>query len=447
MSLVTSDANYNAETRYLEQKAIIHFPGVTPVEITRDTYLVRTSLLGEAYSGSGSTPFGGVTSNEFDMDIHNDNGIFSPTNPKSPYYKKMKEGVKVEVFIRPKIEDADEEKQYEWDPMGVYYVKDWYTEADGLLASITSYDILYTVLNGAIPSFPVFRNISFVAFMKLYFAHFGQDVIIDESLDFVIPYIYTSEHSSNKEFLAELLHGALADCFCNNQGKICIVNKAGKRSKRATLTDNDQVVNIKIKQSLNNGYDSVTVSYERGQESLEQTLLSLKELPLQPGLTDTDKLTLSTSPALSIRSIMVRSKDMAKVVSFQASAKEFVGQIQSTANTEAEIEVIGTALDTVEFTIGSAKEKPLAVSSRFIQDDKRAKTVLKYTEAYVNANMPILEMSVRGNPKFEIGDILEVSSNRYKLTYVGTLIEAKYEYEGHLTCQIVLADASMIEEV
>lgn len=446
MSLITSDDNYNAETRYLEQKAIIHFSGISPLEITRDNYLVGTSVLGEAYSSSGSTPFGGVTSNECDIDIYNEDGIFSPTNASSPYYKKMKEGVKVEIFIRPKVDDEDEE-QYKWDPMGVYYIKDWYTDSNGLLASITAYDILYTILNGAIPAMPVFRNISFITFMRLYFSYFGQEVIIDESLDFEIPYVYASEHGSNKEFLAELLHGALADCFCNNEGKICIVSKTGTVQKRATLTDQDQIISIKIKQSLNNGYDSVSVSYIHGQESIEQSLLSLKDLTLQSGLTEIDKMTLTTSPALSIRSITVTGESSAKVVTFNANAKEFTSRIQSSADMNAELNVIGTALETVKFTIGTPIERPLAINSRFIQDDARAKKVLQYTEAYVKADMPILEMTIRGNPRFEIGDILEVSSTRYKLNYIGTLIEAKYEYKGNLTCQIVLADASMLREV
>lgn len=447
MSLITSDANYNAETRYLEKKVIIHFPGLEPVEVNRDNYLVSTSNLGEAYSRSGSTPLGSVTANEFCMDMYNDNGIFTSTNPNSPYYKKIKEGVKLEVFIRPKVEDEDVDKQYEWDPMGIYYVKDWYTESDGLLASITAYDVLYNILNGAVPSFPVFRDISFITFMQLYFAYFGQEIIIDASLDFKIPYIYTSEHSSNKEFLAELLHGALADCFCDNQGKIRIVNKAGNSNKRGILTDKDQIINIQIKQSLDSGHDSVTVSYDRGQESNEQSLLSLKDLSLQPGVTETGQLALSKSPVLSIRSTMIRSTESAKVISFNASAKDFMGQIQSTAEVNAELEVTGTTLDIVKFTIGETKEKPLRISSRFIQDEERARAVLKYTEAYVHTNMPILEMNIRGNPKYEIGDILEVDSARYKLSYVGKLIEAKYEYAGHLTCHIVLADVSMLGEV
>ena len=87
MGVLSTDADYNAESRWLEQKVVIHFSGMTPLEVTKDNLLITTSILEESHSNNGASPFGGVTSNELTMELLNEDSIFSPTNVNSPYYE------------------------------------------------------------------------------------------------------------------------------------------------------------------------------------------------------------------------------------------------------------------------------------------------------------------------------------------------------------------------
>ena len=80
----STDENYNAESRAIEQKIVISFEGMDPVALYRSDYLVSTSILEEAHSQSTTTPFGGITSNEIDVELLNENGIFTPSNQNSP---------------------------------------------------------------------------------------------------------------------------------------------------------------------------------------------------------------------------------------------------------------------------------------------------------------------------------------------------------------------------
>ena len=155
MALKTTDDNYNASTRYLEQKAIIYFSSSNILEITRDNYLITSSALEEAHSRSGSVPFGGVTSNELSLELLNEGGIFSPTNNKSPYYGLMKKGIKIELFIRPVVESENEDEQYEWDPLGVYYITDWQAKVTGMIATIVANDKLYKAFNKDLTTLPI----------------------------------------------------------------------------------------------------------------------------------------------------------------------------------------------------------------------------------------------------------------------------------------------------
>lgn len=434
---VSTDAMYNAESRYIHKMFKIHFSSSEVLEVTRDSYLVSSSVLEESYKLSDS-PFGEVTSNEISITLFNDDGLFNPKNTSSKYYGLIKKGIKIEAFIRP--DEVDE-----WDPFGVYYVTDWY--ASGLQAEVTANDALYNVLNGSVPSFPVFRRISFAAFAKRYFAYFGYDVKVDSSIDTILPYVYTSEHSNNKIFLSDLLKSVLADCFCDHYGDIKIISKVAKRAVRAKLTDDDQIISITVKQSITTNYDSATVTYNKCQESSEKTLIDITDLPLSPGMNSTGKLTMSEHPVLSIRSLKTTGPEVSKVTTFNASAIDFVGTIQSTTDTSTQFNVVGTKLDLVEITVGEDGDAPLNIKSNFIQEEARANIVKEYTEDYLNANMPILELTVRGNPKYQLGDILEVESSYYKTQYTGILIKASYEYIGSLSCNITLADASNLKEV
>lgn len=436
---ISTDAMYNARSRYLHQMLKIHFSPSEVLEVYKDKYLVSSSIFEESYKMADS-PFGDVTSNELSFTLFNNDGIFNPSNTSGKYYGLIKKGVKIEAFIRP--DEVDE-----WDLMGVFYVTDWYTTASALTAEVTANDILHNVLNGPVPSMPVYRNIPFKEFVVIYFAYFGYEVIVDDSINYIIPYVYTSSYSDNKSFLTDLMKSALADCICGHDGKIRILSKIADRVTRAKFTDNDQIVNVSIKQSITTNYDSVAVTCNKSQESTEQVLVDLADMMLTPGVNSTGKLSFSKQPALSIKSVSTDGNDSLKILSYEASAKDFVGNIRSTANTSTNLIVKGTVIDTVAITIGEAKETPLSIDSPFIQKEDVAETIRKYTEAYIEANLPVLELQVRGNPKIELGSMIEVDSNFYKTKYTGILINASYDYAGKLTCRLTLIDASMLEEV
>lgn len=434
----STDEMYNASSRYLHQLFRIYFSN-EPLEITKSNYLISSSCLEEAYKMSDS-PFGEVTSNELSITLFNEDNIFNPLNRSSVYYNLIKKGVKVEAFIRP-------DEATEWDPIGVFYVTNWYTTSTGMSAEVTANDALYNVLNGPVPSLPVFRNVTLSDFLNVYFRYFGYEVTVEESVDTLIPYVYTSEHSSNKAFLTDLMKSCLADCFCDHTGKIRVVSKTSKRAIRATLSDDNQIIDINIKQSITTNYDSVSVSCNKVQESAEQSILEVSSMPIVPGANTTSLLSFSKHPVLSVRSIKTVGDYSVVAPSFKSTAKDFECNLQSSSESSVDLTVIGTVLETVLSTIGQELNAPLNIESKFIQEEYRAEIVRKYAKAYVDASMPTLELTVRGNPSIPLGSMLEISSQRFKVNYSGMLIKASYNYAGSLSCTITLIDASMLEEV
>lgn len=436
----STDLMYNADSRYLHVMYKIYFPAVSALEVTRENYLMSSTGLDELYKASNS-PYGDITSNEITITLYNDSGMFNPSNTDGQYYGLIKNGVRIEAFVRP--DEVDE-----WDKLGTYFVTEWYTSSDGMSAYITANDKLHSVINGSVPSMPVYRKVPVVDFLNDYFGYFNLTVTVDEYLeDVIIPYVYTSEHTDNKAFLTDLMKGINADCFCDHDGNVRILSKVSKRDLRATLTDNDQIISIMIKQSTTTSYDSSTVTYNKCQESAEQTLVEITELPLEPGVNSTGKLTLSKHPVLCIKSLKTVGSSSAKITSFKATAKDFVGSVQSTDVVSVDFSVKGTLLEKVAMTLGESGDAPLEIKSEFIQEEDRARTIKNYADAYISTHTPTLELTIRGNPKLQLGDKVLVSSSKYKIEYTGIIFKASYEYVGSLSAHLTLIDASALEEV
>lgn len=446
MALKTTDDNYNASTRYLEQKAVIYFSSSNTLEITRDNYLVTSSVLEEAHSQSGSAPFGGVTSNELSLELLNEGGIFSPTNNKSPYYGLMKKGIKIELFIRPVVDSEDEDEQYEWDPLGVYYVTDWQAKVTGLLATITANDQLYKAFNKDLTTLPISRNMSQKAFYEHIFDNLNLRGEIDNTLVAVLKYAYISQNT--KELLSTLNMSALADCFCMHDGTLKVQHLTNLGPVRASISDSDQILVADIEQSLVFGYDGANVTYNMPQESDVQNVLSLKDISIAEGTSTRNNVSLTGAPLLKLCYSILRGVK-ARITSLVANPVSInittFNENETTDN--CTIDVFGTTLVNNEVTIGLETDNPLKISNQYIQDDNYARIVYNHLKAYVNNLLPILELEVRGNPKFELGEIIQADSDKYELHYTGILIKQTFDYDGSLKGTITLLNTNILKEV
>lgn len=428
---MSTDAMYNASSRYLHKMYRIYFSSSITLEVLKSDYLVSSGIYEEAYKVSNS-PFGAVTANELELSLLNIDGMFNPKNTESPYYSYIRKGVKIEAFIRP--DEADE-----WDPMGVFYVADWSTSTSGSTADIIAYDKLYSVLNAPVPAMPILKNIAFAEFMTRYFNAFGVSVTVDPALNFTLPYGFTSGYTDNRKLLEDLMVAALADCYCNHTGSVVIRGKTTPRDVRATFTDADQIISIAVKQSISTDHDSATVVCNALQESQPQQVLSIEDISISPGITDTGLTRFSTPGVVAIKSIRVESPALVKPTGFSATPDAIACSLQSTSESTAQLIVTGTVLEKVSSVVGTDGTSAIEIDSGFVQSPRNANDVLNYVDAYVKSELPSLDLVIRGNPLIEQGDLIEVESARYKTSYTGVVVKSKYKFDGGLSCEITLA--------
>lgn len=435
---ISTDEMYNAQSRYLHMMHRIHFSGDKVLDVVKSNYLISSSTLEEAHRSS-SNPFGEVVSGELTLSLVNQNEMFNPKNTSSPYHGYIRRGVKIESFIRP--DEVDE-----WDRLGVFYVSNWDTVSGGMSADVTAHDSLYLVLNAPVPSLPIVKNKPFTEIVTDYFSLFGVDAEVDEAIQLVLPYWFTSGYTDNRDLLTDLMTAACAYCFCNHEGKVVVKSRTVPGDLRAEITDNDQIISAAVKHSLSTDYDSASVECSIFQESAEQSVLAIKAIDVAPGLTDTETTNFSVEKVTGVRSIKVIGSASVKPVRFSATADYIKCTLQGTSDTTVSLDIIGKSLEVITSVVSTEGSSAVEISSDYIQSLEIGNSVCDYADRYVKAASPELALTVRGNPRLSLGDKVQANSDRYKVNYVGMITRAKYNYTGSLSSEITLTNVA-IEEV
>jgi len=433
----SSDATYNALSRTIYHKVDIYLDGnnADPLSVTKDNYMITTSLLEEATSGD--TPFDGVSSNEISINLHNLHSIFTPTNTTSIYYGKMKRGVKIIPYFRTSLTD-------DWGQIGTFYITNWAATPTSNIAVVTANDKLYNIFSQDAVDMPVSSNTTVSSFYTSFFALFNIVPVVDSSVTATLSKAFNE--LGNKEFLSALSSAFLCLCNCAHNGSVTIKELATTQALRATITDADQVKTIDVKLSISSDYDSAYLKYYVPQESAEGSVLNINALSLNS--TDSTLIyTLNNKPLIQFKSISFNNDTtLLTFISALATSKTITINLADIPdNTVTSLNVNGVYLEKVGYEIGTQGENPLTIDSVYIQDTQSAINYKTIMDRFASSLTPIIQASIKGNPNFQIGDKIQLISTRYGVNFTGILMRQHFDYDGGLSCTITLLNSALVE--
>ena len=433
-------ALYDAASRKIDALLEFYFTS-EPTPVTNNDFLISFNLLEELGSDAEANPIGDVSANELDIVLYNQNGIFSPANVDSPYYGLMRSGVKVVVKLRP-APDA------EWDELGTFYVSDWYAEVTGMQASVTCFDKLYDALNSAPPTLPVVSNVTYQDAFSSYMQALGYKYILDDTLKGSMTWWYTLPESAAT--LRTLSGACEAAVFCDHHDNIRVLNLASKKEVVTTLTDKTQIITATVPQSINRSYSGLDVSVYNTQLSDPAQLLDLKDHLFPPGNGETGLIQFGTRPVVRVEcATTVTASTSIELDGFQytTDAIKLKTYNKGVDNTPMSVTIHGRAVEAVKSAYYSYGSNPLVYDNVYTQTADMAERVKKMLDRFVRNPLPNLKLSIRGNPKLNLGDKITVSSERYNLLFTGILQRASYTYNGALHCDINLVDSTILEVI
>lgn len=440
---IQTDEDYNLPSRCVLVKLEIFLDGTeaSPLVVTRENYLIDCDILEEA-SAESKNPLGAISSNELTFSLFNKAGMFNPANDLSIYYGKIKTGIVVKPFFKTDTVDTA------WVQMGVFYVSDWDATVTGTSATVTATDRLQQVFLEPTPSIPVQGGVTFKELLTEVFTKMGYNVVVHPSLNKILQYAFIE--GKPQAFLQEIIEGAMAYCHCDKTGNIVVNPLRLNTGTRAILRDSDQVLKVDIAQSILKTYNGVELQYSLPQISEHQPLLLLKDMTIPPGIFTHSTVAFTNGPVEQITSLSAVTDNKEVMVKDYESTPWDIKMVThnfTSGQAVSDLVVYGYYIIFVEAALTDSVTNALKAGSRYIQNQAYATEYKSILNAFITNDIPLLNVTIRGNPLLSIGDKIQVISEKYNLNFIGILQRANYKYVGSLSCEITLLNAEIIEGV
>lgn len=430
---------YDRPTRRILGKLDIFFDGYEnePITIDMSNYLIDYQIVEEA-SAEDKNPLGAISANELTFTLTNFNSIFSPSNVDGPYYGKIKTGVMVKPYIKP--DDAT----IDWTPLGVYFVSDWSSKMNSAVAFVTCCDVIQDLLLSPMPDLDVKLNVTFTNYIKYVLGMYGfANAEVDETLNVLLPYGFIA-YDKTPDILQAIVEASMSILVTTRLGSLA-VKKLRRRTPIATFTDSNQLIAVDVEQSIIKTYNGVKLTYVIPQLSEDREVLVVDSLGIPRGTT-AHNLIKYKKPVFNISAVAI-SGNVPSVIEKYTSTNfgiTLVTRLDAEESTSSKLSVTGKNIDLVEQELNDGLTNMLEVYNPYIQVSNYADNYKASLTNFVNADIPVLELTVRGNPDITIGDTVEVHSDKYKIDFVGIVKRTVLKYSGSLTCNMTLLNAEVI---
>lgn len=440
----------DSDFRYIRSYVKVYFDGpeLPPVVFTSDDYLIENEILEES-SADDENPIGAVSSNEYIFSLNNTDGMFSLTNKDGPYYGRMGEGTKVEVFYEIELPDETWESML----MGTYYTSEWVSDTASLQTDVTCHDRLFLWGPIPMPKMEISTDIALAMYIHKVLQALGfapEDYRVDPSLAYTMRFAWATD-TTFLEWLQLISDGYGCTIYMSRQDRLIIENNRGALIERTTLTDDNQIISISCPQSMLKLYSQVEVQYNRPQLSARKLVLSMKEVTLVPGVNRLENITLQEGPVLCIDCVRLSNGTVADIkrVDYDSWTISIIINSTNPSNEIVDIDVYGYSIEFIEAKHIATNqalyeqigEKPFQVVSNIIQDGTEAQKYAETLLTIVADPNAYLELELRGNPAIELGDEIIIEDNMNNIFGTYTVYRNNFKYDGAIGCTMSVVKA------
>lgn len=433
-----------ADVRNIKPRVLVYFDGdgQPPVEFDEDT-VVDIHLLEEARAESDN-PLGLVSSNEITISFKNDDRAFTPTNPASPYYGKLRPNVLVKPYLGLEISSG----VFEWVPLGVFWTGDWSASSYNVEANVTCYDKLYELGNKDIPMLPAATETTLYELFETLFQVLGLssgDYSIDPSLNQPVRIGWLPKGKAKEAFQTLAMAGNCS-VTADRYRIIRVRSNFVSGSPVAVLTDNDQIITVENPQRYLDTYNIVKVNYKLPYLKPSASLLKIDSLAVPNGGITLQNVEFSSGPVAAVDQVRLTGAKNAVIASMQYGAWEITVEIANPGPDEAvSLEVTGRAVDMINSTYTARDneavalwgEKELKIDNPLIQDLNTAKSYADALLQLVKDPHVNFSLDLRGDPALEVGDIIEVRDVADKIGDVAVVpVRISLDYDGALEAKM-----------
>lgn len=259
-----------------------------------------------ASDNSSANPFGICGSKSYNFEVSDIDDLLSPANKDSQYYKKIKTGSKIKVYLE-NTESIDETDR--WVPDGTYYITSisgGFSEGYYDAVNISCKDKLENIGSASNPKIPCLRNIRVDDFLGIILSPLakGTDWDIDDALGSKILLFGITVGEKISDTLNALAQFLQARIMINRENKITI--------RSATkIYGNTYVLSYDLVQSMSNIYDDsvsfskITANYNVDGFKIVDVLLNDNSYTFKSGVNEPINNIYFINKALSIYALSI----------------------------------------------------------------------------------------------------------------------------------------------
>jgi len=369
-------------------------------------------------------PLGLVSSNYFEFHIYSENDIWKWDNADSPFF--MMENMK--FSIRPYYGIQEATDVFSFIPLGVFYNENYEVDTDSLIAKFIGYDTIYRIKDMTPPIFALAEDTTVYELFRYLFEGLGFDlgnVKISSELNYKVPYgFFAGEVGANfagetvGEALQVLAQAGNAYVSCDRFGNPMVRSNFRKNTTPEELTDSDYLYKTKNLQDFSDTYEAVKVRYRIPEPFADETeLINLYEYSVPPdGITleleFPDAVGIVTSiQILGATNVTLESSDLGAI----SGTLTFANAGTSTETVQViiygqKVSFFNTSIERTNLNIDDPKST-LKLSNWLVQDRL---TAIMYADSllqYVTSPSNKYEIEWRGDPRFQIGEIIRINDS------------------------------------
>jgi len=441
---------FNNDVRCIDVQLKIYFDS-EPLIVTKDNYLISFDLLEELISDT-TKPFGSISSNELDFSLFNENDMFTPTNETGPYFGKIETNTKVELLVREELSNSD------WIKMGTFYVYDWECNQGSSYVNVTCNDKMQQILKIPMPIYMVKQDISVKQFLSGLFENIGlrQDSYnIDNNLDSqMLKYAYPL-YGDLGATLSDLASTQLCYIYMDRNEVLQVKSIKSISNSVTTFSDDNQIVECKVKQTLQQEYSQVKVTYSNKSITSDVEMIELKEQSINDGISEFNNLIIEKGPMFLPAHCVVESTEDAYVSDIEYTPWDISLKVTNTVkktqnidltiygsliNTDAKSYILGS----IDQLVNRMGELPIEISGEYMDNEEHAINVKDIMVKYISSPTPMIELNTRGNPGVKIGDVMTIDNATNKVHKDVVVIRQDFKFNDGLECNMLCLDKAIV---
>lgn len=428
----------NADSRQWNCRIELYLYGneEEPIVLTADN-IHHLTLLEEAMATS-SIPLGIISSNEFTVNIINEEGRFSPSNINGPYYGLLNQNVKIIPYLSLKTTAG-----YEEVPLGVFYSTDWQEDKNYLSVKLTGVDRIYALMNQEIPKLKAIKNTNIYQMFVIFFETLGlsnAEYYIDPSItrDIKIGWFHGK---LVKNILSQFALAANASIFTDRNGIIIVKNNFGLDTPIRNWTDDNQIIKSSNPIKVLEIYQGVRLGYSIPSIETNTSILEISDLIIPHGGLELSSLEFS-KPVANVAYVKLSGAKSSNIKGFRYGSNNIDISISNTGKEEiVGLNVYGREISSNTAFINHGKvlkdNRYLQLENIFIQDKREANLYASWLFQYISQQNALYELETKGDPAVTVMDMLTIED---KSNYIFPTIvkpqSIQLRYDGALRCKI-----------